>query len=719
MDSLKNILQQCREKQNRTSRQRKTVVSPAFRKEFFHLTVHCANGYSVLVDDLKQASIACMPLARAPNKIDMPRGFEECAYHYTYKTIRQWGIFQWHASWGIRIYTGVPSERDGALWHDLEFTYQAINTAPEAVSDCLEALISLTKNPLLTMTPSGGLRFSCRITDYLHRKSEQIHIYKHTPTPENADHRDIYLAISGEDSYTQWDTRHEILIGNLIEPPTLEKDVLFAPLDKLKAELHQPASYPIREEFEPPVPKYKEPDPEHEAKIIAVRAGKLAPLAIKRPRPILHKQIRNAHTHDFTKRFQQCEISASMIENWCARGKNDVLGAFAKTLLKVLAIRSRSHGYAVQRIRNAVYTFEWRESEIVAQMQSDSKYWHKLKKFFAHYKRDTDAPMRWDDNVLEFWLPNGKMDTPHLEPRIWHPGNQIFQIRTGYHGYQSLFDYNAGKYFVMTQAAKTFLDAIETEVARDTRIKHAMVTPLKSFKGEIDWDTPVKDADVLWIVGIPECGLRSLWLQAQCLFGADETPISYERDGSGYFEDKRLQTLYEHTVATAITEYIQKFQIHLPNKKVVLLTALPVPGITDRSETLLFDWVDYEIAGNLDNLAETLRIRRCFEADRDDLTATSNKKEVQRILGCSSRHANRVLMELRGGELLRVPMREQILEALADGEKKTAELAEQIEGHPKAVINELTRLVKRGEILRVRWGVYVLNKEQFSIKQDV
>lgn len=652
-----------------------------------------------------------MPLARAPNRVDMPRGFEECAYHYTYKTIRQWGIFQWHASWGIRIYTGVPSARDGALWHDLEFTYQAINTAPEMVLDCLEALISLTKNPLLTITPSGGLRFSCRITDYLHRKPEQIYIYKHTPTLENVDHRDVYLAILGEDAYTPWDARHEILIGNLAEPPTLEKDVLFAPLDKLKAELHQPAPYPIREELEPPVPQYTEPDPEREAKIIAVREGKFTPLAIKRPAPILHKRSRNRYTYDFTKQFQQCEISASMIEDWRARGKDDVLGAFAKTLLKVLAIRNQSHGYAVQRLRKAVYIFEWRESEIVAQMQSDGKYWHKLKKFFAYYKHDADAPIRWDDNVLAFWLPTRKTDTPHLKPEFWHPDNLIFQIRTGYHSYQSLFDYNADKYFAKTQLAKTFLDAIEAEVARDPGIKHAMVTPLKSFKGNIDWDTPLKKADVLWIVGIPECGLRSLWLQAQQFFGTDETPICYERDDSGYFKDKRLQSLYEYMVVTNITGYIQRFQLHQPNKKVVLLTALPVLGVTDKPETLLFDWADYEIAGNLGNLAETIRIRQGFEAERNDLTAASNKEEVQRILGCSLRHANRVLMELRGGEPLRVPIRDQILDALADGEKKTAELTEQIDGHPKSVINELIRLVKKGEIVRVRRGVYTLNKE--------
>ena len=706
MDSLKTILQRCREKENISSRQRKTVVSPAFRKGFYHLTINLANRYTVLVDDLERASIACMPLARIPTEPDMPRGFEECAYHYPYRTIRQWGIFRWHASWGIRIYTGTPSERDGALWHDLEFTSQVIKTAPEATLDCIEALISLTENPLLTMTPSGGLRFSCRIIDYLHRKPEQIYIYKHTPTSENVDHRDIYLAISGEDSYTPWDARHEILIGNLIEPPTLEKDVLFAPLDKLKAKLHEPASYEIKEAVKPPARTYEEPDPEHEAKIIAIREGELTPLAIKRPIPKLNKQMVNTDTYNFTEQFEPYEIPINIIENWCVRGKNDVLGTFAKTLLKVLAIQNRSHNYAVQGIRSAIHTFEWRESEILAQMQSDSKYWHKLNNFFAYYKRNADAPIQWDGNLLTYYLPTGKMDTPRSEPVICHPENQIFQIRSGYNGYQSLLDYNTGKYFTKTQTAKTFLDAIEAEVARDPRIKHAMLTPLKFFKSNKDWDTPIKEADVLWIVGILEWGFRSLWLRSQLLFGADEIPICYERDDLGYFVDERLQTLYEFMVTNTITKRIQNFQIHLPNKKVVILAALPVPGITDKSETLLFDWVDYEIAGNLDNLAETIRIRESFEAERNALTGTSKREDVERILGCSSRQANRVLMDLRDGAPLRVPLRDQILVALADGEKKTADLIKHVDGHPKSIINELMRLVKREEIVRVRRGIY-------------
>ena len=141
-------------------------------------------------------------------------------------------------------------------------------------------------------------------------------------------------------------------------------------------------------------------------------------------------------------------------------------------------------------------------------------------------------------------------------------------------------------------------------------------------------------------------------------------------------------------------------------KKVVLISSLEIPDITDRPETLLFDWEDFEIAGGLDKLAETIAIRERFEAERDNLTTESSRKEVERVLGCSSRQANRVLNKLRGGT--RVTFREQILSLLADGEKKAAEMIAAIEGNPKAIHHELVRLVKLGEIVKVRWGVYAL-----------
>ena len=145
-------------------------------------------------------------------------------------------------------------------------------------------------------------------------------------------------------------------------------------------------------------------------------------------------------------------------------------------------------------------------------------------------------------------------------------------------------------------------------------------------------------------------------------------------------------------------------------KKVVLLSSLEIPGITDRPETLLFDWEDFEIAGGLDKLSETIAKRQQFEAERDQITADTSRQDVERILGCSARQANRVLNKLRGGNIPHVPFREQILTLLSDSEKKASDIVATIEGHPQAIHKELARLIKTGEIVKVRWGIYTLPK---------
>lgn len=133
-----------------------------------------------------------------------------------------------------------------------------------------------------------------------------------------------------------------------------------------------------------------------------------------------------------------------------------------------------------------------------------------------------------------------------------------------------------------------------------------------------------------------------------------------------------------------------------------------LPQITDRPETLFFDWEDFEVAGELEKLPEVIATREKFEAERGNLTGESDREHVEHILGCSPRQANRILQKLRGGRPLRIPFKEQIITLLADGDKRTAEFIEAIEGHPKAIKNELGRLVDTGEIVKVRWGVYTL-----------
>ncbi|MDE0018500.1 MAG: hypothetical protein OXU51_20115, partial [Candidatus Poribacteria bacterium] len=376
---------------------------------------------------------------------------------------------------------------------------------------------------------------------------------------------------------------------------------------------------------------------------------------------------------------------------------------------------------------------------------------------FAHYTRDADAPMQWEDEVLQFWVPpvlhpsvrhllitapalygehlrrtflDEETEILPTEPMAWVPGNRIFQIRTGIYPRKTILDIsNTWDSLGMSETGQHIFSRIQSEIERDPNIKHGIITHvhaieqlkdivenenvcfLTSFRVVDGLETAFQEAQVIWIVGMPEMGPRAVLERTQILFGNDEEPLSYEMEPELYrYKDERVQSVYEKEVVRIFTEIIELAQLNrLANKKVMLITGFRIPEITDRPETLLFDWEDFDIAGGLDKLAEVVTTRQRFETERDNLTPESGRKEVERILGCSSRQANRVLQRLRGGRP-RVTFREQILALLADGEKKTPEFAAAIQGHPKAVNTELTRLVGLGEIVKVRRGVYRLPK---------
>ena len=242
MNALKDIIQRCHQRHEKLFRQKKTVVTPSAYKGIHHqFTVYCAQKYPVRLYDLEEAEISFMPVGGGPQRYRVPESFGGERFLSRQKII-DWETRHWHTSWGIRVYTGIPSERDGAPWHDLEFKYEAISAAPEAVLACIETLITVVGNPLLTLTKSGGLRFSCRVPDYLHENTEEarLYVYKDVPTPENPHHRDVYLEILGEAGHTPWDARYELLLGNLLNPPVIAKGVLFTAIDTFRSELHDP-----------------------------------------------------------------------------------------------------------------------------------------------------------------------------------------------------------------------------------------------------------------------------------------------------------------------------------------------------------------------------------------------------------------------------------------------------------------------------------------------
>ncbi len=251
MISFKDILQRCHERYKKPFLQRKTVVTPAlYNKGFpYHLTTHCAYKYPVLLANLEEAHVSFMPIGRGPGNDNGPRelGGERFLKR---QGIKDWDIRRWHESWGIQVYTGTPSELDGASWHDFHFTYNLICSEPDAVHTCIDTLANAVPNPLLTITKSGGIRFSCRIPDYLHPNadSSKLYIHKHTPTSDAPENLDVYLEVNGEKNYSRWDARYEILQGNLLDPPIIAKEVVFAPIDALRVSLHEPAPQKIIEE---------------------------------------------------------------------------------------------------------------------------------------------------------------------------------------------------------------------------------------------------------------------------------------------------------------------------------------------------------------------------------------------------------------------------------------------------------------------------------------
>ena len=1125
MDLLKNVIERCHQRHKNPLRQRKTVVAPAlYNKGYpYQFTVYCAQRYPVLLADLEQADISFMPIGHAPDSDRGPRDFGGKRF-LRRQGVRDWGMRRWHRSWGIQVYTGIPSEHDGARWHDIDFKYEAISAAPDAIFACIDALVNAIENPLLTLSKSGGLRFSCRVPDYLHPNTEdaRLYIYKHTPTSENPNQRDVYLEILGEEGYSRWDARYEILLGSLLDPPVVAREVLFAPLEAFRAELHDPVpheeqklgeasehisitpsslgsydldlakaafvqrgfsylrqvngvhdwtqpgntvdnghislwesdgtvwirastpnvglptmSTPITEVWDdtgiasPIAAELAVSD-----KMLAVRERKLSPLAIKRPSIVLHKpeyteipeeipvqaqnifdgsarilglitrtdggkretlsdllnrgticlnvpnfelaeeieeyyQNRNSASFELWKNrmhrweqvkeipvdvrmatpfqhgnvcedaercdalekkggnpnesicpqcpvyaecqergylsqpaalqhakaqilalpklffdpqytefleeilrpvdeterlcvinngqgqrlYPECRLSRKLLEEWSLNWRGCALGNFAKALLHAVEIEDKPHADAVKRIRTVMRVFEWRKEDIVKQMNqvnvqgkvveegftdsdtgkmlarftikfergisayipldndaadkltakklpvfslhsfalneylkifmpmtqaialgildigtvesiqefptvcpdSDWTFWHQLKRFFTHYTRDADAPIRWNGKILRFWVPpvlhssikrlvlmstihhdqhlrkafpNEEIEVSRTEPTAWISGNQVFQIRTGIYPRQTILGYNDNWDVIgMSKTGQRFFAGIRAEIERDSNVEHAIITykPVAArlndiaekenvrfvthFRNLRSWRDALRETQVVWIVGTPQWQPNIIWRRAQILFGNDKDPLSYEEDPeTRRYKDERIQSVYEQEMARMLTRIVQRAGLdHWADKKIVLISSLTLSDITDRPETLLFDWEDFEVAGSLDKLPEVIATRERFETERANLTAESGREEVERILGCSSRQANRMLRKLRGGRPLRIPFREQILAALTSGgEKKTAELVEAIDGHPKAIKNELSRLVEMGEIVRVRWGVYAL-----------
>jgi len=149
-----------------------------------------------------------------------------------------WEARSWKQSYGIQVYTGIPSD----YLTDLDFEYDIVCDYPDLLIQTLADLCDLAARPLIVLSKSGGVRFCCRTPDYVHPRStaDREYIAKHNQ--ETGKRETLYLEIFGDKGLSRWDARYEIIIGNLFDLPVIsDGDALFEIVDNLKSKIHVPA----------------------------------------------------------------------------------------------------------------------------------------------------------------------------------------------------------------------------------------------------------------------------------------------------------------------------------------------------------------------------------------------------------------------------------------------------------------------------------------------
>ena len=89
--------------------------------------------------------------------------------------------------------------------------------------------------------------------------------------------------------------------------------------------------------------------------------------------------------------------------------------------------------------------------------------------------------------------------------------------------------------------------------------------------------------------------------------------LSFDRGEGGHWVDARVQQVFDACVIAELVQAVGRGRLVLYAKRVVVVSALALPGITERA--VLFDETDWEVAGGLLNLASTVADREAAELE--------------------------------------------------------------------------------------------------------
>ena len=206
-------------------------------------------------------------------------------------------------------------------------------------------------------------------------------------------------------------------------------------------------------------------------------------------------------------------------------------------------------------------------------------------------------------------------------------GSRIFQLRTGKYCRGTVLEWDDKMRAIgLKKAGKKLWDMFKTEVERDVTVKHALIT----YQCILDWNSEwlesnpnviasanywglegineMQDADYVWVMFDPELDGKTIERYSKRFWGDDEEPLNFDRE-DGCYVDERVYLVWESQVIGELLQAVGRARLNRKKGNVVVLTGLEIPTVTNRAETLLFDFVDWEIDKNLPEWLE-FRIRQ-------------------------------------------------------------------------------------------------------------